>query len=96
MKNNKIEKQQIIDNLKLSSLTPSQQDKIIKGLMDNIAARINMAVLDNLSSDEKKEFFKVLKSKKKSSVLKFLNKKIENFSDLAEKISVQTVSEFKK
>lgn len=89
-------KQQVAESLSLGRFKTSEQDKIIKILMDNISARINIAVMDRLDESEKKEFGNLLKSKKKSGVLKYVNSKIKDFSLVAEKIAEETVQDFKK
>ncbi|TSC95113.1 MAG: hypothetical protein CEN87_125 [Parcubacteria group bacterium Licking1014_1] len=89
-------KQQIINNLNLSGFTSLQQSKIISGLMDNVSDRINIAILDLLAEDEKKELGKIARSKKKGAALKYLNSKIKNISSLTEKITRETIEDFRR
>lgn len=94
MENKKELKQKISKSLDLSSLTGAQQNRIILGLMDNISARISIAVSDKLNARQKEELKKISRAVKKEAVLDYLNSKIKNFSLLTEKIAKETVSDF--
>jgi translation elongation factor EF-Ts len=89
-------KQQIADKLNLSSFSAPQQQKIISGLTENISNRINLAVFERLTEEERKELQKLAKANKKAGVLKFLNSKIDDLQSFAEQIAVETIDEFKK
>jgi len=96
VESNKKLKQQIIESLNLSGLTVGQKDEIISKLMDNAFNNINMAILDLLTEEEKKELEKKVKTKKKGAVLKYLNSKIKDFSLLPEEITQETIKDFKR
>lgn len=89
-------KQQIVENLDLSDFTKTEQDKIISGLMDNVSSAINIAVLDQLSDQEKLELENILKKHKKIATLEYLEIKIKELPLLIEKVTRETINEFKK
>lgn len=89
-------KEQIADNLNLTSLKKSQQEKVISGLMNNVFNRINMTILDLFTEEEKKELEKILKTNESGAVLKYLNSKIKDFSSLPEEVALETVKDFKR
>lgn len=89
-------KKQISESLGLSNLSAAQQDKIISKLMDNISARISIAVLDGLDKKERKELEKASKSKEKDAVLGYLNSKINNLSLLIADTVAETIGDFKR
>jgi hypothetical protein len=89
-------RQQIIENLDLSNFTKSKQDKIISGLMANVSSAINIAVLDKLSDQEKLELENISKKGKKTATLQYLEIKITELPLLIEKITRETINEFKK
>lgn len=95
-KGNKKLKQQIIESLSLSDFTKRQQDKVISGLMNNVFNKINIAILDLLTEDEKRGLEKLAKTRKKGVVLKYLSSKIKDFSSLPEEIARMTIEDFKR
>lgn len=94
--NDKNIKKQIIDSLELSSFTAVQQNRIINSLINNISAKVFIAVLDKLTTNDQKEFKKVLKLNNKTKTLNFLNSKINNLESLVNNISQKIIEDFRK
>ena len=85
-------RQNIVENLHVSHLTKSEQDKIIFMLMDGVSSRINATVWEKLLQEDRKE----LKKLSKKETIDYIATKIENFPKLVENITKQTINEFKQ
>jgi len=94
--NQKQVKQRIAGSLNLSEFSDSQQDKIVSGLLDNISDRINIAIYDKLTEEDRQKLQKISKTKDEDAILNFLRVKIKNLHLLADEITMDTVEEFKK
>jgi hypothetical protein len=93
--NDKKIKMQIASGLDLANFSGPQQDKIISGLRDNLADKINIALLDKLTEEERKKLQKIVKTKGRSGALEYLNSKIKNLQSVMDQVAKQTVDEFK-
>jgi len=89
-------KEQIAKDLDLSSFDKKEQDKIASGLLKNISLAINIAVLDELDSEDKKELEIIFKSPRENAVLEYLNSKIDNFQALVQRVVGETIDQFQE
>ena len=64
--------------------------------MDSVAAKVNLAVWEKLSAEDKKALEKVLVSSKNEKVLDFMNSKVKDFSRLVEDVTRQVMTDFRK
>lgn len=87
--------QKIADSLNLTHLKKAEQEKIILALMRMVSAKINIAVWGKLSEEKRKKLKKAVKSGKRQ-VLNYISSSVENFSELVENITRQTIIDFKK
>lgn len=92
---NQIIMQKIADSLSLAHLKKAEQDKIIFALMDVVSSKINMAVWGKLSEEKREGLKKAIKSGARE-VLNYISSSVENFSELVENITRETISDFKK
>jgi hypothetical protein len=92
----KIIKEQIAKDLDLSSLNKDEQDKIVSGLIKNISLAVNIAVLDELDSEDKQELEVICNSPRENAVLDYLNSKIDNFQFLIQRVVEEIVSQFQE
>ena len=92
--NEKKAKQKIAESLDLLGFTNSQQNKIISGLLDNISARINIAIYDKLTEEDRQKLQKISRTKKKDAILNYLKPKIRNLHLLVDEITRETIEEF--
>ncbi len=92
--NEKEAKQKIAESLNLLGFTDSQQNKIISGLLDNISARINIAIYDKLTEEDRQKLQKISRAKEKDAILNYIKSKIRNLRLLVYEITRETIEEF--
>jgi len=92
----KIIEEQIAKDLDLSSFDKKEQDKITSGLIKNISLAINVAVLDELSDEDKQELEIICKSTRENAVLEYLNSKIDNFNSLIVRVIEEIINQFQE
>jgi len=93
--NNTELKQKIIERLDLSNFSPEEQSKILFLLMDNVSCKLNMAILDRLTEDDRRKLQKLSRAGGKK-VLNFIGSRVDNFSLLVEGVTKQTVDDFRR
>lgn len=81
----------IAEKLGLSYLTENQQNKLIFMFMDIVASKINVAIWDRLSKDNKNQL-KKMSSKK---ALNLVHSQIKDLPQLVEAITRQVANEFR-
>lgn len=91
----KKQKQKIVKSLEIEHLTPSQQDKIISMVSENVSAKIDMIIWNKFIQEEKQELYKISRKGDNKKILKYLTRKIGNFSQLVEDITRETIEDFK-
>ena len=89
-------KEQIAKDLDLSSFDEKEKDKITTGLLKNISLAVNVAVLDELDDEDKKELEVIFKSPRENAVLEYLNSKIDNFQALLRRVVGETIDQFQE
>ena len=89
-------KEQIAKDLDLSSFDEKEKDKITSGLLKNISLAVNVAVLDELDDEDKKELEVIFKSPRENAVLEYLNSKIDNFQALLRRVVEETIDQFQE
>ncbi len=87
-------KQQIAENISLLNLSAKERDKIISVLMDNASRKINIAILDLLTDEQKQELEVLAKSNNKDNILTYLNERIGNLQGLVEKVTEEVILDF--
>ncbi|MCX6712641.1 MAG: hypothetical protein NTY66_00330 [Candidatus Vogelbacteria bacterium] len=85
------EREKIIEKLNIFGLATEEQDAIIGKLEENIIDRVNLAVLEKLSSADREELNLMASDLERQ---KFISGKIAGLQALVEEISRQTVDEF--
>lgn len=88
-------KQKIEEAIDVFGLSDIQKDKIVSGLLENISSRINMAISDELTREDKEKIFKILKAKDSTAVFNYLNGRIKNLPELVRSVAEETIQEFK-
>ncbi len=89
-------KEKICSYLYLSHLSSDEQEKIILGLMDNVSNKISVKVLEKLKEEEAKKLEEISKKEDREEFLRYLNSRIEKFSDLVNGVVKEEVERFKK
>jgi len=89
-------KEQIAKDLDLSAFEKEEQERIISGLMENISLAINIAVLDELSDEDKLELEVICKSPRENAVLEYLNSKIDNLSFIIQNVIGEKIDQFRE
>ena len=89
-------KEQIAKDLDLSSFDEKEKDKITTGLLKNISLAVNVAVLDELDDEDKKELEVIFKSPRENAVLEYLNSKIDNFQALMTRVIEEIIDQFQE
>ena len=73
----------VLAELGLENLEPAQMERLLDAMGSIIQGRIQLRIVDELSSDDKESFFKLLDEKKNDEEIdNFLKQKIPNLEDL--------------
>ncbi len=87
-------RQQIAESIGLLDFSAQEQDEIISQLLDNASRKINIAILDLLTDEQKQELEVLAKLNGKDKVLNYLNAKIGNLQGLVEKTTEEVILDF--
>ncbi len=88
-------KNAIVTGLDLSNLEKKEQDSIVSVVFDNISRRVNMAVWEVLSDDDKEGLVEVLRLNPKE-VFEYISSKVDGFPSLVENVTRQTLDSFRQ
>jgi len=89
-------KKEIAEKLDLSGYSSEEQEKIISMLLENVSAKLNIAILDRLSEEERAELEKFSDAGKNEEAMNFLSLKISDLQEVIDGTAAKIVEEFKK
>jgi hypothetical protein len=85
----------IFIELGIEKISESKQREIAVKLENIILNRLSVRAMKELSPEKKKKYVEILQFGKSADIYNFLSDNIPNFEDLAEKVAVEVVEEFK-
>jgi hypothetical protein len=89
-----IDIKKIVAQLSISHLSTTEQQAAIVKLEEEISDRINLAIIEKLSEEEREEFLAIVEIGNNQEIINYIQSKIPDFQTLIQDISTQSVEEF--
>ncbi len=86
---------QIVRGLDLAAYSVSEQDQIIELLREAISSRVNVAIFEQLTTEEQRDLLELANQNNDQNVIEYINNKIPDFNQLINRITATTIAEFR-
>lgn len=88
-------REQIVRGLDLAAYSLSEQDQIIELLREAISSRVNVAIFEQLNTEEQRDLLELADRNDHQTIIEYINNKIPDFNQLINRITATTIAEFK-
>ncbi|MBI2482382.1 MAG: hypothetical protein HYV76_02360 [Candidatus Vogelbacteria bacterium] len=88
-------REQIVRGLDLAAYSVSEQNQIIELLREAISSRVNVAIFEQLTTEEQRDLLELADQHNSQNVIEYVNNKIPDFEQLINRVASTTIAEFR-